>query len=59
LDSFSNAPESVNTLREEDVVTLNLPAYKEEKGMVPSKVQEKMTSRVEDWREQLMIVCGR
>ncbi len=59
LDSFSNAPESVNTLREEDVDTLNLPAYKEEKGMVPSKVQEKMTSRVEDWREQLMIVCGR
>jgi chromosome segregation ATPase len=59
LDSFGNAPESVNTLREEDEVTLNLPANKEEKGMVPSKVQEKMTSSVEDWREQLMRVCGR
>jgi chromosome segregation ATPase len=59
LDSFGNAPEGVVTLKEKDVDTLNLPANKEEKGMVPSKVQEKMKSGVEDWRKQLMIVCGR
>jgi DNA repair exonuclease SbcCD ATPase subunit len=47
LDSLSNGPEGMVTLREEDVVILNLLANNGAKGMVPSKIQKEMTEALE------------